>query len=135
MSDEQKQSSLELNERQKQNDELMNQYDEETAAEITTPIQNTVGSRSYQHDARDSEERSETAEANDYSQNTAGRGIGSFAIILSILSLFFMPIFLGVSGIVLGFITRFAGSRSFGNWAIGIGVFSLIMTLFFSPFF
>lgn len=132
MTDEQKQADL--TEQQAKAD-LMNDYDEETAAEITPPIQDTFGSRSFRQDARDDKERQETAEANDYSANTAGKGIGSFAIILSILSLFFMPIFLGVSGIVLGFITRFAGSRSFGNWAIGIGVFSLILTLFFSPLF
>ena len=118
-----------------ENDELMNDYDEETAAEIATPIQETLGSRSYRNDVRDYEERQETAEANDVSENTAGKGIGSLAIILSILSLFFMPMFLGISGIVLGFMARFAGARSFGNWAIGIGAFSLILTLFFSPLF
>ncbi|HHY22546.1 MAG TPA: DUF4190 domain-containing protein [Bacilli bacterium] len=132
MTDEHKQSDLD---EQKSKDDLMNYYDEETAAEITTPIQDTFGSRSYRNDARDDEEQQETAEANDFTANSAGRGIGSFAIVLSVLSLFFMPIFLGISGIVLGFITRFSGSRSFGNWAIGIGVFSLILTLFFSPFY
>ncbi|NEU30719.1 DUF4190 domain-containing protein [bacterium LRH843] len=66
---------------------------------------------------------------------TSGRGIGTFALVLSILSLFFLPVLLGAAGIIVGFISRANGAKALGNWAIGIGVISIIMTLFFSPFF
>ena len=79
-------------------------------------------------------ERDETARANE-DDVTAGRGVGTFAIVLSILSLFFLPILLGAAGIVVGFVSRRYGSTTLGNWAIGIGAISILMTVFFSPFF
>ncbi len=79
-------------------------------------------------------EKEETAEMNE-DDVTAGRGIGTFAIVLSILSLFFLPVLLGAAGIVVGFISRRSGATSLGNWAIGIGAISILMTVFFSPFF
>jgi hypothetical protein len=79
-------------------------------------------------------ERDETARANE-DDVTAGRGVGTFAIVLSILSLFFLPVLLGAAGIVVGFVSRRYGSTSLGNWAIGIGAISILMTVFFSPFF
>lgn len=129
---------LEMKQRDaKEHDEqlLTNDYTEETAAEVTPPIRDRATNRSSADDRRKQREYEETAEADNYVRSTAGFGIGTFAIILSVLSLFFMPIFLSVSGIVLGVLARFAGSRTFGNWAIGIGVLSLVLTLFFSPFF
>ncbi|MCK0471533.1 DUF4190 domain-containing protein [Halalkalibacter sp. APA_J-10(15)] len=98
-------------------------YDEETAMEYA----NGIGIDRRSEDA-------ETAEANP-NDVAAGRGVGTFAIVLSILSLFFLPILLGAAGIVVGFISRRVGSNAMGNWAIGIGAVSIIMTVFFSPFF
>lgn len=66
---------------------------------------------------------------------TEGRGVGAFAIVLSIISLFFLPVILGAAGIIVGFIARRNGATGLGNWAIGIGAVSIILTLFFSPFF
>lgn len=82
----------------------------------------------------DMAERNETARMNE-DDVTAGRGVGTFAIVLSILSLFFLPVLLGAAGIVVGFVSRRYGSTSLGNWAIGIGAISILMTVFFSPFF
>lgn len=66
---------------------------------------------------------------------TTGRGVGVFALVLSILSLFFLPIILGAAGIIVGFVARRNGATGLGNWAIGLGALSIILTVFFSPFF
>ncbi len=106
--------------------ERVDTFEEETAAEVT-PITGAFGGRT--------EEREETAEANYDDATASGRGVGTFAIVLSILSLFFLPILLGASGIIVGFVARRAGANALGNWAIGIGALSIILTVFFSPFF
>ncbi|OLO26973.1 hypothetical protein BTR23_21565 [Alkalihalophilus pseudofirmus] len=101
-------------------------FEEETAAEVT-PMTGAFGGRT--------EEREDTAEANYDDATASGRGVGTFAIVLSILSLFFLPIILGAAGIIVGFVARRAGANALGNWAIGIGALSIILTVFFSPFF
>lgn len=95
-------------------------YREETAAEIAAPVR--LG--------RD------RAQENNYTEAaTGGRGIGIAALVLSILSLFVMPILFGAAGIVLGFIARRRGAEGLGNWAIGLGAVSIIVGLFIVPFF
>jgi hypothetical protein len=91
---------------------------EETSAEIAAPI------------------RLDRGRVRDYDRaETGGRGIGFAAIVLSILSLFVMPILFGAAGIVLGFIARRRGSEGLGNWAIGLGAISIIVGMFILPFF
>lgn len=90
---------------------------EETAAEIAAPV--TLG--------RDTTAQSEKA--------ATGTGIGVAAIVLSIISLFVMPVLFGAVGIVLGFIARAKGSTGLGSWAIGIGIVSLVMAMFIVPLF
>jgi hypothetical protein len=104
-----------------------NDYNEETAAEVT-PIQPTI---------KDSFSKSEEQNQglNEEAGDTEGRGTGMIAIALSILSLFFLPVLLGSIGLIVGFIARRRGARSLGNWAIGIGAASVIISLFFAPFF
>ncbi|MFC0558081.1 DUF4190 domain-containing protein [Halalkalibacter alkalisediminis] len=111
--------SLDLTEEEKDQPFVTN-FQEETAVEYGV--------------MNDRVERDETARINE-DDVTAGRGVGTFAIVLSILSLFFLPILLGAAGIVVGFVSRRYGSTSLGNWAIGIGAISILMTVFFSPFF
>lgn len=96
-------------------------YSEETSAEIAAP-----GTFNRTTIDRGNEGR-ETA--------TAGRGIGYAAIILSILSLFVLPVLFGATGIVLGFIALRRGSTALGSWAIGIGAVSIIIGIFILPFF
>ncbi|MBS4191313.1 DUF308 domain-containing protein [Bacillus sp. FJAT-49705] len=96
-------------------------YTEETSAELAAPV-------SYDRD-RDIENEKEDE------TDTAGRGIGISALVLSIISLFVLPILLGATGIVLGFVARARGARTLGNWAIGIGVVSIIVGMFILPFF
>ncbi|WP_407639573.1 MULTISPECIES: DUF4190 domain-containing protein [Anaerobacillus] len=102
-------------------------YKEETAAEFA-PQRGFVGERPFADDV-DEETRA------DIDGETEGRGVGAFAIVLSIISLFFLPVILGAAGIIVGFIARRNGATGLGNWAIGIGAVSIILTLFFSPFF
>ncbi|MCM3761467.1 DUF4190 domain-containing protein [Alkalihalobacillus oceani] len=108
-------------------------FQEESAAEYA-PVQGMAGVRGFGGEAERDTERAETAEMNE-DDVTAGRGVGTFAIVLSILSLFFLPVLLGAAGIVVGFVSRRNGATSLGNWAIGIGAVSILMTVFFSPFF
>lgn len=119
---------LERNERDDETRDLRaEEYQEETAAEVA-PTTGFVGSRPF-------EEEYEGLDENEGDDVTAGRGVGTFAIVLSVLSLFFLPILLGAAGIIVGFISRRNGARALGNWAIGIGALSIILTVFFSPFF
>lgn len=68
-------------------------------------------------------------------EREGGRATGMIAIILSVLSLFILPVLFGAAGIIVGFIARRQGAKSLGNWAIGIGIVSIIISLFFAPFF
>ncbi|WP_241657839.1 DUF4190 domain-containing protein [Anaerobacillus alkaliphilus] len=101
---------------------------EETAAEFA-PQRGFVGERPF------AENVDEEIEADRDNEVTEGRGVGAFAIVLSIISLFFLPVILGAAGIIVGFIARRNGATGLGNWAIGIGAVSIVLTLFFSPFF
>ncbi|MGO4887189.1 DUF308 domain-containing protein [Anaerobacillus sp. MEB173] len=97
-------------------------YEEETAAEVAP------GARPFTEDV-------DRGVVDDREDATEGRGVGVFALVLSILSLFFLPVILGAAGIIVGFIARRNGANALGNWAIGIGVVSIVITLFFAPFF
>ncbi len=68
-------------------------------------------------------------------EGTGGRVMGAIALALSILSLFYSPVLFGAAGIIVGFIARRRGANGLGNWAMGIGVVSLIIGLFIAPFF
>lgn len=98
------------------------EYIEETSAEIAAPV---------------TFNRNETSRRieSDRDTATAGRGLGFVALALSILSLFVLPILFGAAGIIIGFIARRRGAVGLGNWAIGIGVISIIVGIFILPFF
>jgi hypothetical protein len=99
-------------------------FREETAAEIAAPVR------------LDRERNMNRAQGNNYSSAvTGGKGLGIAALVLSILSLFVMPILFGAAGIILGFIARRRGAEGLGNWAIGLGAVSIIVGLFIVPFF
>lgn len=100
--------------------EVARDYSEETSVEIAPPP-----SRNVDADI--------AVDANN--GPAGGTVIGTISLIVSILSLFTMPILLGILGIVGGFISRARGARSLGNWAIGIGAASIIVGMFILPFF
>lgn len=97
-------------------------YLEETSAEFAAPAAYNRGNVREER-----EDRTEGA--------VAGRGVGFAALILSILSLFVLPILFGAAGIVLGFVARRRGATGLGSWAIGIGAVSIIVGMFILPFF
>jgi hypothetical protein len=107
-------------------------YREETAAELATvrgdmTLPENEGPRAIDRDhARSRDERH---------VREGGKATGVIAIILSVLSLFILPVLFGVAGIIVGFIARRQGANSLGNWAIGIGIVSIVISLFFAPFF
>lgn len=63
-----------------------------------------------------------------------GRGTGWLALAFSVAAFFFLPIVLGIAGIIIGFIAFRAGARTLGGWAIGIGCAAVLIQLF-SPLF
>ncbi|MDQ0213890.1 hypothetical protein J2S13_000284 [Oikeobacillus pervagus] len=103
---------------EKEREEIPSIYDEETAAEIASPV--SVNRESFR-DQVDAE--------------TGGKIAGWAALILSIISLFAAPILFGAAGIVLGFVARRRGAETLGAWGIGIGVVSIVLGLFVYPFF
>ncbi|WP_353855223.1 DUF308 domain-containing protein [Bacillus sp. Bos-x628] len=96
-------------------------YLEETAAEITEPYQAS----------RDREDRRER----DHVGDDSGKGMGYTALALAIISLFVLPVLLGVAAIVVGYMARRKGAQSLGAWSIGIGIVSVILGIFVTPFF
>lgn len=100
------------------------EYETEAAAEFAAPIDYDVrSSRNYEHSNEEDDDIG------------AGRVFGYIALALAILSLFTAPLLFGIGAIVLGFIARGRGARGSASWAIGIGVLSVIISLFLAPFF
>ncbi|MCM3671712.1 DUF4190 domain-containing protein [Mesobacillus maritimus] len=103
--------------------ESMSTYGEETAAEIAAPV--SLG-------------RDRQSEADNDQETMKARSgiIGISALVISILSLFVLPIVLGITGVVLGFVARKrGGAKGLANWAIGIGAISIIIGMFVLPFY
>ncbi|MCC9023527.1 DUF308 domain-containing protein [Bacillus nakamurai] len=97
-------------------------YSEETAAEIAEPY-------------RASDRISDRDDDRDDTNVNEGRGIGYAALALSIISLFVLPVLLGACGIIVGYIARRRGAGALGGWAMGIGIVSLVLGIFITPFF
>lgn len=103
---------------------LDHDYNEETAAEVVPLRQgDTSFEGRYEHDAKRGGQ-----------DEDVGKGIGFFALSLSIISLIFLPIIFGGAGIIFGFIARRRGVTTLGSWSIGLGALSILLTLFVSPF-
>ena len=94
-------------------------YSEETAAEISEPY------RASDRAADRDDNRDGVSE---------GRGIGYAALAISIISLFVLPVLLGACGIIVGYIARRRGAGALGGWAMGIGIVSLVLGIFITPF-
>ncbi|GAY76404.1 hypothetical protein NBRC111894_1958 [Sporolactobacillus inulinus] len=58
-----------------------------------------------------------------------GKGIGWLGLICSVIALFFLPIVLGIAGIIIGYIALRQGARALGGWAIGIGCLAVLIQL------
>ena len=101
--------------------EIESDFETETAAEIAAPV-------NLRRDYAD-------VDSNGDEVVSRGKGIGFLALALSIISLFMLPVILGAAGIIVGFIARRRGANGLGAWAIGIGIVSLILGIFITPFF
>lgn len=121
--------SMENEEQRRRKDVYEADFMEETAAEVGVPYR--VGEPHAEREVIDIDRNRN----HEVAGRGEGTGYGRFALVLSILSLFFLPIILGAAGIILGFIARRKGALTLGSWAIGIGVVSIIVGTFILPFF
>ncbi|MDR7072762.1 hypothetical protein [Fictibacillus barbaricus] len=114
------------------NDFNDNEYREETAAEVA-PLRSDLTYPENEHPRF--AERDRRIDDDERHERTGGKATGMIAIILSVLSLFIIPVLFGAAGVIVGFIARRQGAHTLGNWAIGIGIASILISLFFAPFF
>lgn len=98
-------------------DRTINDFREETSAELTND-----------HDKKDFDTRDND---NDFASGTV---MGWIGIALSVLSFFMIPILFAGAGIILGIIARMREANTLGYTAIAVGIVSLIVRLFFAPF-
>ncbi|MGM0900096.1 MAG: hypothetical protein ACQEXB_03100 [Bacillota bacterium] len=98
-------------------------YREETAAEIAAPVNLSLN-------------RDTNASGQEQESKASAGIMGMSALAISILSLFVLPVILGITGVVLGFVARRrGGAKGLANWAIGIGAISIIIGMFVLPFY
>jgi hypothetical protein len=113
--------------------------DEETAAEVA-PVTRPF-SPDFGKDKKDVNNEAEVENSEQIhnietmeEQEAGGTGLGWTALVLSIVSLFLMPILLASIGVITGFFAYRNGARTLGMWSIAIGLFSIVLGLFFTPF-
>lgn len=107
-----------------------NDVNEETAAEVAPTIR---GNRTDDVlTPVEADNRAGNVEATE--EEAGGTGLGWTALVLSIVSLFFLPILTATVGVVTGYFAYRNGARTLGMWSIAIGLFSIVMGLFFTPF-
>ena len=70
----------------------------------------------------------------DDSGSQVNSAVGWIALVLSIVSFFYIPIILGGAGIIVGFIAKSRNADTLGNTAIIAGAASIIITLFVLPY-
>ena len=113
--------------------EIVRERDEEVAGEIAP------AGRPYVPDTNPEEERPMANEEmiqrveDMEAQETGGTALGWTALVLSIISLFFLPLLSASIGIITGFFAYRNGARTLGMWAIAIGLFSIVLGMFFIP--
>lgn len=100
--------------------------DIETAAELTdTTMSNQREFRGYAASEPD-------GTRTEYAGN---RSLGWIALALAVGSLFVLPQWFGLAGIVLGGAAWFTGARGIGLWSIVIGSISLVAYVVLVPFY
>jgi hypothetical protein len=104
---------------------------EETASEVAPTIR---GDRTEGGIFRADETDNRVGDGETTEEVVGGTGLGWTALVLSIVSLFFLPILMATVGVVTGFFAYRNGARALGMWSIAIGLFSIVLGLFFTPF-
>ncbi|MFC7370362.1 hypothetical protein ACFQPF_01540 [Fictibacillus iocasae] len=121
-----------MSERNHRNDVSL--YNEEMAAEAV-PLNRDLTLPENERPSNHADDRNHASKHGERNVEGAGKGAGITALILAVLSLFILPVFFGGAGVILGFVARRMGARSLGNWAIGLGAVSIIISLLFAPYF
>lgn len=62
-------------------------------------------------------------------KKAGGTGLGVLGLIMSLLAFFMMPVALGISGFIVGYIAAMRGS-GIGRWAMGLAVVAVVLPLF-----
>jgi hypothetical protein len=88
-------------------------HDEEYATELTEPLANDVPFTGI--------------------AEPISRTWGWAALVVSILSLFILPVIFGSVGVVLGIIAFFRGNVTLGGWSMAIGFVSIFTSLVLAP--
>lgn len=96
-------------------------FREEFASEAYKP----VPARRYVIQKR--QKRREYEEVNERKRE-GGTGLGILGLIMALLAFFMMPIILGISGFVAGYIAAARGATT-GRWAMGLSVVAVLLTL------
>jgi hypothetical protein len=90
-------------------------HDEEYATELAAPI------------SQDS--------LNKTSAESIDRTWGWSAMVVSIISLFILPVVMGSAGVALGIIAIIRGNRMLGGWSIAISLISIFTSLILVPYY
>lgn len=111
------QTGLEDRERPNLDDDRLN-YDEEFASEA-------VKEDDIQDELMNIEDRTDDPDLKNV--------YGWIGVALTLISFFIAPLIFAIVGIILGFVARRGNARILGNFAIGIGVVSILVRLFLLP--
>lgn len=111
------QTGLEDRERPNLDDDRLN-YDEEFASEA-------VKEDDIQDELMNIEDRTDDPDLKNV--------YGWIGVALTLISFFIAPFIFAIVGIILGFVARRGNARILGNFAIGIGVVSILVRLFLLP--
>ncbi|MCL1630395.1 hypothetical protein M3N64_00315 [Sporolactobacillus sp. CPB3-1] len=109
-------------------------HDKDSIYDKQNAYHNEEYARELAADQYNSEVNGDRDEADHRRVVEGGGGLGWLALILSVIGLFFMPIVLGIAGIIIGYIALRQGARTLGGWAIGIGCLAVLIQLL-SPLF
>lgn len=104
----------------------------EFAAEVAAP-QMRANAAPPETIREDGEGRRVLSHAEGEESITANRGVGLFALVLAIASLFVWPAVLGPAAVVLGFVAWGRGNTGLGIWSIAIGLLSFLAYAIFLP--
>ncbi|CEH29730.1 hypothetical protein [Aneurinibacillus migulanus] len=77
--------------------------------------------------------KQEYQEANERKKE-GGMGLGILGLVMAMLAFFMMPIVLGISSFIAGYIAAARGSKA-GRWAMGLSTVAVLLTLLLRPFY
>lgn len=115
-------------------------FDEDSLYDKRKAFDNEEYAKELAADEYDTGRAADMAPDNRYLMSTrnrsieAGAGVGWLAIVFSVIALFFLPIIMGVAGIIVGYMAYREGAKTLGAWAVGLGLAAIIIR-FIAPLF